>query len=219
MNGFGSKCIRIGFVGIALMFISVPALPWFTLSDAINLGGPGGGGQKLLALNQFSSEGGAAAAPVIQAPSNTQLKQWMAQPVAQTLEALDYSRVDDRSYQQEVFRRSRPVMVLFFADADDAGNCGGQRGLAALAKALKQRFPEIKLCAYKIADAGHISYGRLNALKEVYPLKTAPALLFYDHDNGRTSLEHAFHGGILTLSFLRKRVNAYYGALPGALVD
>ena len=216
MNGSGSR--RIWF-GIALIFILVSGVAWFSLSDTVQGRDSGGGGQKPSVLSPFISPRQAAAEPGRQGPSNQQLKQWMAPPVLQTLKTLDYIRVDDSSYQKAVFKRDRPVMVLFFADSEGAGNCGGQRGLAALAKALKQRFPEIRLCAYKIADAGHISYRQLNALQNAYPLKTAPALLFYDNDNGRTRLEHALHGGILTLSFLRGRLNTYYGALPGALVD
>lgn len=216
MNGSGSR--RIWF-GIALVFILALGAAWFTLSDTRHPEDIGSGGQKPSVLGPIIGTRQAAAAPGLQGPSNEQLKQWMAQPVLQTLKTLDYSRVDDSTYQKQVFKRNRPVMVLFFADSQGAGNCGGQRGLAALAKALKQRFPRIALCAYKIADAGHISYRQLNTLQKTYPLKTAPALLFYANDKGRSRLAHALHGGILTPSFLRSRLNTYYGALPGALVD
>jgi len=145
-----------------------------------------------------------------QLPSDFVLKQYMSQPVEKTLEGTGVVYVNDGNYDKEVFGADKPVMVLFYSDNPSTSGNNPSRGLTALARVLADQFPQIKLCAYKIANtSGMINQARINEVAAMYPLKDTPALLFYDNDKGKNEKIGALDGGIKTLGFLKNSIGEY----------
>ncbi|EFI34799.1 Thioredoxin domain protein [Desulfonatronospira thiodismutans ASO3-1] len=151
-----------------------------------------------------------------QRPDDATLKEWMNQPVEETLAGTNYTKVNDDNYQREVKQADQPVMVLFYANQGE-----GSTGLAALTKTLHEKFPEIKLCAYKLTDSESISRPEFERLQQNYPLESAPALLFYEEKDFGSGTEFLaqFKGGISTLDLLKDEIDRYYEVTPKYLLD
>jgi len=181
----------------------------------------------------------AAAAPDYQLPSDEILLKYMSQPVETTLNSMGrYSKerdavlsltdkdkvlvqyVNDNNYQKEVLGSDKPVMVLFYVDLKTATGVNPSRGLAALTRVLAERFPQIKLCAYKLSNGERTPQHVLNTIGDKYPLKDPPAILFYDNDNGKIEFLASCDGGIITLDFLKnKAISNYFKAIPKYMLD
>jgi hypothetical protein len=144
-------------------------------------------------------------------PSDSELKQWMNQPVEQTLRSLKggYTPVNDSNYQREVFGSTKPVMVLFYGVPDQ-----GSQGNAALVKAINENFPQIKTCGYKINNKGSMTKAEFNVLASKYGLKDAPAILFYKHEDGKTEYMDQVFKGIEKIDTLKKAIDNYNDAIP-----
>ena len=143
-----------------------------------------------------------------QIPSDEVLKEWMDQPVEKTLAGTDYTPVNDRNYEREVFQshlpesERQPAMVLFY------GAEAGSRGLGVLTTILAKQFEEeIKVFTYKIDDQKSMSVTDFQNLAENYPLKTAPALLVYEKtDNGEIKYFDSIQGGIKSFELLKNNI-------------
>ncbi len=146
-------------------------------------------------------------------PPDSVLEQYMHQPVEKTLEGTGVVYVNDYNYEQEVLNADRPVMVLFYA------NDAGSKGLAALVKVLNERFPQIKVCAYKETDRDYITPQEFEALKEKYPLKDSPSILFYDNDNGKMELQAELPRGPPDIKELKRLIRACYDYIPKKILD
>ena len=95
----------------------------------------------------------------------------------------------------------------------------GSQGNASLIVALKKKFPQIKVCAYehKLNSEGFIPQEESKRLKKLYPLKTTPAIVFYDKlEKKINEVVKGFtaNGGIETFDFLKKKINDYQKAIP-----
>ncbi|EFI34801.1 hypothetical protein Dthio_PD2182 [Desulfonatronospira thiodismutans ASO3-1] len=151
-----------------------------------------------------------------QRPDDATLKEWMNQPVEETLAGTNYTKVNDHNYQREVKQSDQPVMVLFYTNAGEAS-----AGLTALTKTLHEKFPEIKLCAYKVTDGSGVHMSKVNEMRNKYPLEKIPSLLFYDTKDFGSGTEYLsqLHGGIKTLDFLKGEIEFYSEAIPKQFID
>lgn len=148
-------------------------------------------------------------------PPDSTLEQWMKQPVEETLKGTGVVYVNDGNYQREVFGAGKPVMVLFYGLSD------GCQGLGALVKVLHQRFPSIKVCAYRDPGGKTISRAEFDELARKYGLKDAPALLFYKHEGPRAmnlGSDVDLYKGIIKLETLIREIEWYSKNLQGYLL-
>ena len=154
-------------------------------------------------------------------PSDNVLRQYMSQPVEQTLAGTGVVYVDDNNFQREVMDANQPTMVIFYGgDPNNPTNRGGDLGLAALTRVLADNYQEIKVCAYRIDNQNAMSGTELNALRAKYNfLQAAPALAFFDNDSGRNQFEGATNGGYSTLDKVKKASRDFCNAIPIHLLD
>lgn len=146
------------------------------------------------------------------------LRTYMSQPVEDTLPDRTVY-VNDNTYQAEVMDANQPTMVMFHVTGDTE-NVGGTQGLAALTRVLADKFPEIKTAAYEINDSNIVTAEEKAELQEKYPmLKSTPALVFYDNDNGKNEYLAQSSGGILDVDFLKKAITNYDKAIPIHMLD
>ena len=152
-----------------------------------------------------------------QRPDDATLKEWMNQPVEETLAGTNYTKVNDHNYQREVKQADQPVMVLFYNAQGEAS-----AGLTALTKTLHEKFPEIKLCAYKVTDGSGVHMSKVNEMRSKYPLERIPSLVFYETKDFGSGTEHVgnIHGGIETLDFLKDTYDNFaYNIIPDKIID
>ena len=154
-----------------------------------------------------------------QRPDDATLKEWMNQPVEETLAGTNYTKVNDDNYQREVLEANQPTMVFFYTNAGEYS-----WGLAALTKALHKQFPEIKLCAYKLTDGVTTPRGVYNHVTSEYPVEKTPSLLFYeskDFGSGTEIMPENWHmqGGIVTFDYLDGKIGDYYKHIPKNFID
>ena len=143
-----------------------------------------------------------------QRPDDATLKEWMNQPVEETLAGTNYTKVNDHNYQREVKQADQPVMVLFYNAQGEAS-----AGLTALTKTLHEKFPEIKFCAYKLSDRNTTPRNVYNHVTSEYDVKKTPELRFYKVEGNNT--EYAGRaGGIKTLDFLSSRYDLLSDIIP-----
>ena len=150
--------------------------------------------------------------------TDTVLMKYMNQSCEQTLKGTDVHFVNDRNYKTEVFGSKTPVMVLFYNNH----SVNSSQGLTALTRALHEEFPQVKLCAYKIGDGDHNSTAKLRELKNKYPLKKTPSILFYDNDKGYMEKEGSFDGGISqgNLTLLKTKLQKFSSnIIPKYILD
>ncbi|EFI34797.1 hypothetical protein Dthio_PD2178 [Desulfonatronospira thiodismutans ASO3-1] len=157
-----------------------------------------------------------------QRPDDATLKKWMNDySLQQVLQGTEYTKVNDNNYEREVKNANQPVMVLFHADPQDTTNSGGQTGLAALARVLNEKFPEIKFCTYQHSDGKTILRPAFERLQQNYPLESAPALLFYEEKDFGSGTEkgHAFNGGIKNFDLLTDTIESFYEPIKRNMLD
>ncbi len=149
-------------------------------------------------------------------PPDTVLEKWMKTPVDDLLANIPHTKIDDNNYQTEVLGANQPTMVLFY------NNLGfnSSTGLATLVKNLSYKFPEIKLCLYKVSDDAETPYSK-DYIKGKYPIKKTPALLWYDNDNGKMELFKPFTitGGYKTAKDLSQPFNIYNSNIQKFILD
>jgi len=154
-------------------------------------------------------------------PTDATLSRYMNQPVEQTLgiQGQDWTKVDHSNYQTEVLGADRPVMVVFYGK--DTATSKGSQGIGALARAIHDEFPEIKVCGFDMKYKGIIPQKRFaSEFMSKYPVKKAPSLIFYDNDSGKNKYEGRINGGIETLAFLKQKVAKYTAEIiPTHILD
>ena len=145
----------------------------------------------------------------------------MNQPVRETLAGADYTEVNDENYQANVVEAGEPVMVLFYNDTSAGGGDPRSRGLAAFTKALHEQFPQIKFCKYEISATESVPLSRIEELQESYPLKTSPALLFYEAPGTSEQSEYATQvaGGPIEIENLKEALDYYKEAIPRHMLE
>ncbi|EFI34803.1 hypothetical protein Dthio_PD2184 [Desulfonatronospira thiodismutans ASO3-1] len=151
-----------------------------------------------------------------QRPDDATLKEWMNQPVEETLAGTNYTKVNDHNYQREVKQSDQPVMVLFYNAQGEAS-----AGLTALTKTLHEKFPEIKLCAYKLSDRNTTPRNVYNHVTSEYPVEKTPSLLFYEEKDFGSGTEkgHAFNGGIKNFDLLTDTIESFYEPIKRNMLD
>ncbi len=120
------------------------------------------------------------------------VKRWMEQDVEKIIENTNYTKVNDKNYDQKVIGGSKPSFVLFYNNQGEYSS-----GLAALAKLLHNDFSnKTDFYVYKLSESEEKttlkqSPGTKN------PYNRTPALLFYSEDdkNNITYVDQ-IHGGM-----------------------
>jgi hypothetical protein len=181
-------------------------------------------------LSTMDSLVGNANAQTYGMPSDNKLKQGMAQSPVDTLRSLSGNvvildnpndRNKDTNYDNAVFQynipasQRQPVMGLFYSDSDYS------RGNATLIKAIKDNYPQINVVGYRTAYGNIVPYDEVERLKRRHGLKKTPAILFYKNDNGNIKYmgdNWQLQGGIITLDFLKRKIDDYHKHIPNNLI-
>lgn len=120
------------------------------------------------------------------------VESWMEKDVEEIIENTNYTKLDDKNYDQKVIGGSKPSFVLFYNNQGEYSS-----GLATLAKLLHNDFPEkIDFFVYKLSESEEKT-----TLKQSpgtnNPYNRTPALLFYSEDNkGNITYVDQIHGGM-----------------------
>ena len=155
-----------------------------------------------------------------QRPDDATLKEWMNQPVEETLAGTNYTKVNDHNYQREVKQADQPTMVLFYTDNPNTDGVNPSRGLVALTKTLHENFPEIKFCAYKLSDRNTTPRNVYNHVMEKYPLEKTPSLVFYEKDFRGTEHLGNIHGGFVYIDSINEAYDKFtINIIPNKLLD
>ena len=156
-------------------------------------------------------------------PSDNVLRQYMSQPVEQTLAGTGVVYVDDNNFQREVMDANQPTMVIFYnQNPNNPTGASGVSGLAALTRVLSDNYNGIKVCAYRINDRDGVNTSEFNALQAKYNfLQTTPALAFFDNDRGRNEYfdDISVSGGITKMETFSKFLRIYEREIPRQLLD
>jgi len=106
-------------------------------------------------------------------------------PVRTILLEAPVLRVNDATYQNLVFKSTKPVVVIFYVDQDQ-----DSRNLATLMRYLSVDFQKkITFCIYEVAEKRPIPNDLLARLQKTYSLDKVPGTFFYDNDKGKIELE------------------------------
>jgi hypothetical protein len=106
-------------------------------------------------------------------------------PVKTILLGTPVLKVNDATYQSLVFKSTRPVIVVFYANQDQ-----DSRNLATLLRYLSFDFQQkITFCIYEVAEKKPIPSDLLGRLQKTYSLDKVPGTFFYDNDKGKIELE------------------------------
>ncbi len=127
----------------------------------------------------FCLAGFAVAIDVGGRPSDKELYDWMRRPALETLSAVDCVFIDDENFETEVVRAMSKVMVIYITDAPKFQGKNNSRGIAALARALKIMYPQLKLCVYMVNEIGFVNPKEFKPLIKKYELRTIPCMFFY----------------------------------------
>ena len=157
-------------------------------------------------------------------PSDNVLRQYMSQPVEQTLAGTGVVYVDDNNFQREVMDANQPTMVLFYnQNPNNPTGASGVSGLAALTRVLSDNYDGIKVCAYRINEFDVVGGNELRALQNKYGfVKNTPFLAFFDNDSGRNRFagsDISCNGGFINLQGLEPALNFYSKAVPREILD
>ncbi|MEE8398868.1 MAG: hypothetical protein V3S89_07670 [Desulfobacterales bacterium] len=134
-------------------------------------------------------------------PSDRELLRYMNQPVERTFDRTDLVYLNAATFNEEVLNAERPVMVLFYSR-----NGQLSRGLAALARALLNMFPDFKPCAYPLPDAKLLTVDTFKVYHTRYRLRGVPALLFYDKKGDVVEVQGAIHGGYNQIEEVKRQL-------------
>ena len=106
-------------------------------------------------------------------------------PVKTILLEAPVLKVNDATYQNLVFKSTRPVVVMFYVDQDQ-----DSRNLATLMRYLSVDFQKkITFCVYEVAEKKPIPNDLSARLQKTYSLDKVPGTFFYDNDKGKIELE------------------------------
>ena len=98
-------------------------------------------------------------------------------------------KVNDATYQSLVFKSTKPVVVVFYADQDQ-----DSRNLATLMRYLSVDFQQkITFCIYEVAEKKPIPNDLLARLQKTYSLDKVPGTFFYDNDKGKIEVEREYY--------------------------
>jgi len=106
-------------------------------------------------------------------------------PVRTILQGAPVLKINDATYQNLVFKCTRPVIVLFYVNQDQ-----DSRNLATLMRYLSVDFQQkITFCIYEVAEKKPTPNDLLPRLRKIYGLDRAPGTFFYDNDKGKIEIE------------------------------
>lgn len=119
----------------------------------------------------------------------------MRRPVMETLERVDYTLVDEDSFERVVLHTHERVMLLVVTDNPEATGNNASRGMAALATALKRMYPDkIKLAVWMVNTTGFVDAKEFQPLHDEYGFHMVPELLFYSDFAGTAGINTPFEG-------------------------
>jgi hypothetical protein len=117
-------------------------------------------------------------------PTDAELLRLMKRPCLETLEKIDYVRIDAANFEREVIKTKKAVMVLFISDTPEKAGKNASRGMTVLARTLKTVHPRLKLAVWMVNDRGTVSSKEFKFFQEKYGLRNIPCLRFYDDAEG-----------------------------------